>query len=118
MTSTVLVAAFLFAHGLIHLPMWWVSADASAPFDPRHSWAWKRSGTASVVLATATAVLYVVAGAALAAQAGAWSAVAVAAGVTGLVLKAVWFHPWLSFGVLLDAGVVAAAALHWPASLP
>lgn len=37
--------------------------------------------------------------------------------MTGLVLKAVWFNPWLLVGVLLDAGVLAAVFGQWPASL-
>ncbi|MFF3403665.1 hypothetical protein ACFYW6_34870 [Streptomyces sp. NPDC002659] len=42
---------------------------------------------------------------------------AVAAAVSGLVLKAVWFNPWLLVGLLLDAGVLAAVFGQWPASL-
>ncbi|MDT7839954.1 hypothetical protein [Streptomyces justiciae] len=35
----------------------------------------------------------------------------------GLLLRTLWFNPWLSLGVLLDAGVIAAVLLTWPASL-
>jgi hypothetical protein len=40
----------------------------------------------------------------------------VAAGL-GLVLKTLYFHPWLSLGVLLDLGVLSAALTQWPVSL-
>ncbi|MFI0980833.1 hypothetical protein ACH4SP_27955 [Streptomyces sp. NPDC021093] len=126
--QTALVTVFLVRHGLAHLPVWWASsagsARSSAPFDPRHSWAFAvaelpqaRAGQASVLLAGAVAVLYVAAGAAVVAQADAWPAVAVAAAAAGLALKALWFHAWLSFGVLLDLGVIAAVTMNCPGSL-
>ena len=68
-------------------------------------------------LAAVTAMLYIIAGAAAAAHSGGSPDAAVAAAVSGLVLKAVWFNPWLLVGVLLDAGVLAAVFGQWPASL-
>lgn len=35
----------------------------------------------------------------------------------GLLLKVLWFDPWLGLGVLLDVGVVVAVACTWPASV-
>jgi len=123
--TTALVSAFLFLHGLVHLPVWLPQPGRSEPFDPRHSWALAAAGlpqarvmgTAAVGLASATAVLYVIAGAATAAQSSGWATAAVTAAAVGLVLKALWFNPWLSLGMLLDAGVITAVAMTWPASL-
>jgi hypothetical protein len=70
-----------------------------------------------VALASDTAILYVLAGAGLAAGAGWWSMAALVAASWGLVLKAIWFHPWLTVGALLDAAVVLAVAQSWPGSL-
>ncbi|GHC52624.1 hypothetical protein [Streptomyces flavofungini] len=126
--TTALVAAFLLLHGLAHLPVWLPAsgrpAQQSAPFDPRHSWALAFAGLpqsravrAAVILASATALLYVIAGTAATTQARGWPVAALTAAASGLVLKALWFNPWLSFGVLLDAGVITAVALNWPGSL-
>jgi hypothetical protein len=35
----------------------------------------------------------------------------------GLIQKAVFFHPWLSIGVLIDLAVLADAVTGWPVSL-
>ncbi|MCI3241836.1 MULTISPECIES: hypothetical protein [Streptomyces] len=125
---TLLVAAFLVVHGLLHPGVWTAPqqrADgAAAPFTPGHSWLLTSAGvsttsaaTAALTLAWWTAVVYVVAGSGVAAGAGWWPTAALVAASSGLVLKAVWFDPWLSVGVLLDLGVIAAVACSWPASL-
>jgi hypothetical protein len=123
---TALAAALLIAHGLLHLGVWAPHdrRDTPEPFDPRHSWAlaaahvgYFPAAAVSVALASDTAILYVLAGAGLAAGAGWWSMAALVAASWGLVLKAIWFHPWLTVGALLDAAVVLAVAQSWPGSL-
>ena len=42
---------------------------------------------------------------------------AVAAAIVGLALKVLYFNPWLTLGILLDAGVLSAALLSWPVGL-
>ncbi|MFG2026902.1 hypothetical protein [Streptomyces sp. NPDC048825] len=42
---------------------------------------------------------------------------AVIAASAGLLLKALWFSPWLSLGTLLDAGVLTAALASRPGSV-
>ncbi|WP_328500535.1 hypothetical protein OG828_07345 [Streptomyces sp. NBC_00457] len=123
--TTALVATFLFLHGLVHLPVWLAQDDRNEPFDPRHSWPLATAGlpqarvvsSAAVGLASVTTILYVIAGAATAAQSSGWATAAILAASVGLVLKALWFNPWLSLGVLLDAGVITAVLMSWPASL-
>jgi hypothetical protein len=46
-----------------------------------------------------------------------WPTAALVGAVGGLLLKAIWFDPWLSVGVLLDVGVIMAVACTWPASV-
>ncbi|MEU6379836.1 hypothetical protein [Streptomyces sp. NPDC046909] len=124
--TTALVAVFLILHGLLHLCVWTASvpADGSAPFDPGHSWALEAAHVsaaparaAALVLAWYTAVVYVVAGVGAIGGSGWWSGAAIVAASSGLALKAIWFHPWLTVGVLLDVGVIVAVASAWPASL-
>jgi hypothetical protein len=45
-----------------------------------------------------------------------WAPAAVLAAAVALALKLVWLHPWLTVGVLLDLGVVAAVTAGSPAS--
>jgi hypothetical protein len=42
---------------------------------------------------------------------------ATAAALTGLALKVLFFHPWLSLGVLFDAAVLVFAVGSWPVDL-
>ncbi|MEV0173566.1 hypothetical protein AB0I00_20915 [Streptomyces sp. NPDC050803] len=123
--TTALVSAFLFVHGLLHLAVWLPHDTAEQPFNPRHSWALAAAGVprarvvdrAAIGMAAVTAMLYVIAGSAAAAQSGGWATAAVIAACAGLLLKALWFNPWLTLGVLLDVGVVAAVLTSWPGSL-
>lgn len=117
-----LITTFFITHGLVHLAIYATppSSDKPAPFDPSRSWAlggtsttWSRS--ASVALACAVAAAYSAAGLMVAIDAPAAAAVAGLAAVLGLVLKGLWFHPWLTLGVALDIAVAVAAVQAWPA---
>ncbi|HET6861049.1 MAG TPA: hypothetical protein VFH94_28625 [Streptomyces sp.] len=121
-----LVTAFLILHGLLHLCVWAtpVRSDKPPPFDPGHSWVLTAAHVSAaparvavLLLAWFTTLVYVLAGAGVAAGAQWGPAAAVVAAMSGLVLKVIWFHPWLTFGVLLDAGVIAAVGSAWPGSL-
>ncbi|MFF1680089.1 hypothetical protein ACFVYG_29120 [Streptomyces sp. NPDC058256] len=123
---TALVTAFLIVHGLLHPGVWTapVQPENPPPFDPGRSRALTAAHlsaaparAAALALAWYTALVYVVAGVGTAAGGGWWPTAAIVAAISGLVLKAIWFDPWLSVGVLLDVGVIVAVACAWPASL-
>jgi hypothetical protein len=116
----------LVAHALVHFRIWVTPPDPEnpPPFSPGHSWALssahvteETSRAAATALAVVTALLYAIAGVALLADAGWWAPAAVVAAAGGLVLKVIWFDPWLLPGIALDAGVILAVTLTWPASL-
>jgi hypothetical protein len=116
---TWLAGLFLMAHGLIHAALWCTPFDpAKAPFDPRHSWLAARLGAdgparpLSVILALSATVLFLVAGAAVLAGAGWAGAAAVTAAALSLLLTALVFHPWLSINALINAAIIAVAALN------
>lgn len=125
---TWVVAAFLIAHGGVHLAVWLppapTEAERPAPFAPDHSAVLVRtkvSATAAhlvaVRLAGAVAALYVVAGLAVALGSGWAAGLAATAAVVGVALKLLFYNPWLTLGIVLDLAVLGAALLDWPISL-
>jgi hypothetical protein len=122
---TFLVAAFLLVHGLLHPGVWTAPQQPAepSPFDPGHSWALTAAHVSpasaratALALAWYTALVYAVAGAGALAGSDWWPTAALVGAASGLVLKTIWFDPWLSVGVLLDVGVVVAVSCTWPAS--
>jgi hypothetical protein len=125
---TWLIAAFLIAHGAVHLAVWLPpapsDAEHSAPFAPDHSAVLTRihvrQTTAHMTaerLAGAATVVYIVAGMAVALGSGWAVGLTAVAALLGLTLKCLFFNPWLSLGVLLDAMVLTSALGSWPVTL-
>jgi hypothetical protein len=115
----VAVGIFLILHGLVHLGIWGPSSAPDAPWDTSRSWLLRGADkgtrrTVAIVLATITTIGYVLAGVALLAGGQWWSPAAIMASVVSLVLLFGYFHPWLSFGFLLDAAIIWAAVASWP----
>ena len=126
---TVALVGFLAVHGLLHLAIWFPHPEPDPgkppPFHPDHSAVLAAVNSPrttvhqlSLVLAAGTATTYVLAAIAVAMGAG-WAApAAVAAGLFGLLLKVLYFHPWLVLAVMLDLAVVLAGTLGWPVNVP
>ena len=123
---TAAVTAFLIAHGLIHLGIYIapIKPDERVPYDPSSSWALRalHVGTAPMHAAAASLALmvaatYTAAGLAVPFSLPAAGGLALVAAGVALVLKAVWYNPWLKLGVLLDFIVIYAVAYSWPPSL-
>lgn len=126
--KTFLVVGFLALHGLLHLAVWLPKPSQDPahppPFEPDHSSVLtaahvpvKTTHSLAIGLAVGACVAYLLAALVVALGTGWAVAVAVAAAVLGLLLKGLYFHPWLSFGVLLDLGVLSAALWEWPVAL-
>lgn len=127
--TTFALVAFLAVHGLLHAAIWLPHTipdpDRPPPFVPDHSGVLTVAAVShevahrlAVGLAIATAVLYVLAATAVTLESGSAASVVAAAAVLGLVLKVVFFHPWLTLGLLLDLLVLSIALLEWPVALP
>jgi hypothetical protein len=125
---TALVVAFLAAHGLVHLAVWLPhpepDPDRPPPFEPDHSALLAAAAApveaihrVAVGAAVAVTTAYLLAALLVAIGGPGALAVTLAAAALGLVQKALFFHPWLSLGVLIDAGVLAGALVGWPVSL-
>jgi hypothetical protein len=127
-----LIAAFLFAHGAIHIsylaPRPRATAEGPAwPFTLERSGILTPAGVGSDVIRTVGSALVVVTLAAFTlaaacvlglAPATLWPAVAAGAG-SSIALLLLFFHPWLVLGLLIDLGLLAIAFLsRWsPAAL-
>lgn len=126
--TTFLVVGFLALHGLLHLAVWLPKPAPDPakppPFEPDHSAVLtavhvpvRSVHKLAIGLATAACAAYLLA-AVVVAVGSSWAVgVAVVAALLGLVLKGLYFHPWLSVGVLLDLGVLTAALWEWPVAL-
>jgi hypothetical protein len=68
-------------------------------------------------LAVATTAAYLLAAAAVGGDATWAASAAITAAALGLALKALFFHPWLSVGVLLDVAVLMSALIGLPVAL-
>lgn len=124
--TTLVVVAFLIVHGLLHLAIWLPKPapenGGAPPFEPDHSAVLtrvmpeQRTHQLALDLAWASTIAFVGAGIAVAVDVAAAPLAAVAA-VIGLVLKGLYFNPWLAIGVGLDLAVLASALFGWPVSL-
>jgi hypothetical protein len=123
---TGLLVAFLAVHGLLHLAIWVPPPQPqdSAPFRPDHSAVLTAVRTPAVAvrslargLALGAAVMYVLAAVGVAVGAGWAAAAALVAALLGLLLKGLYFHPWLLLGIALDGLVFAAVMTGWPVNV-
>lgn len=127
--ATFLVVGFLLVHGLLHLAVWLPHPDPRpdhpAPFEPDHSRVLtavhveqQTTHQVAVVLAVATAAVYVVSGLAVWIGLPSAAAIVALAAVIGLAMKVLYFDPWLLIGIGLDAMVLTSAVAGWPVTLP
>lgn len=125
----VLLGSFLIAHGLVHAAIWLPQAfgvnatlDPTAPFDPGHSWLLQSVSDGglrwlSVGMALVATLGFVVAGVGLFAHQELWRPLTIGTCVISLALFLVYFTPWLSAAVLIDAALLLALLVaHWPAA--
>lgn len=126
--TTFLIVAFLLVHGLLHLAVWLPKPapqpDKPPPFQPDHSALLTEAHVQqptvhrlAIGLAVTAAVLYGIAGLAVAIGSDWAIPLAVLAGTVGLTIKLVFFHPWLSVGIALDVLVLTSALVEWPVAL-
>ena len=122
---TAILAAFLMVHGFLHLAIWlrhFASDTAKpAPFRPDHSAVLSAVHTPhqvghwiSIILALGAAWLYVSAGGLGALGMTGATTLAGTAALWGIALKVVFFHPWMTIGLVLDICVLLAAISGWP----
>jgi hypothetical protein len=134
MLPTILLAAFLLAHGLIHASFLSPRPSATAggpawPFDLGRSWILSPLGAPSRVTRVLGLALVVatVGGYALAAvvalgvgPGGLWIPAVILGAAPSLALLLLYFHPWLALGVAIDVVLVWVVTVGaWtPRALP
>jgi hypothetical protein len=118
---------FLIAHGLVHLlyllPR--PENDPTYPFVPETRWFSGAVGleagaakTIAAALSIGVALVFLISGIAVFASADIWAAAAAVGSLLSLTLLVLFYHPWLSIGVVIDIAILADVWLaHAPASL-
>jgi hypothetical protein len=117
-----LLGGLFVAHGLVHTAVWATpTKEGGMPFDPKRSWALSALGlgpsarSLAVALALLATAAFVAVGIGVWAGQGWWRPLAVASAAGSFALMALYFHPWLSVGVLLDVAIFAALVwTAWP----
>ena len=123
--TRLLLGVFLIAHGALHPAIYTIPYDPEkAAFDPGRSWALAAAHVAelptrtfSTTFSVLAGVLFLFSGIALLISSSIWIPLAASGAMVGLVLKGLYFHPWLIVGVLIDLVVLWAATAGWPPSL-
>jgi len=123
--TRLLLGVFLIAHGALHPAIYTIPYDPEkAAFNPGRSWALVAAHVAelptrtfSTALSVPAGVLFLFSGIALLVSSSMWIPLAASGAMAGLVLKGLYFHPWLIVGVLIDVVVLWAATAGWPPSL-
>jgi hypothetical protein len=120
-----LFAAFLVAHGLVHIAVWTSARTAQAQgTHPDHSWILGDRHSLVVGLTYAVVVLFVVGGIALLFGATWWVPLAIAASAMSILLVALFpgaiAGPWIIAPLAIDVGLIATlVGSTWPvADLP
>lgn len=106
----------IIVHAVITAVVWMAPLVPDAPFNPGHSWLLGDTrgiaAPASLLLALALAAT----GTGLLLGQAWWAPLGLAAGVAGAGFIVVYFHPWLSLAIVINAAIAIAAAVdhsHW-----
>jgi len=125
--ARLLIGGFLVAHGLIHR-LYFTAPPPNTDmekwaFHPDRSWLLGRLGIGPaalrqicLVLSTITIAVFVLAGISLIIGADWWRALTAAAAAGGLVLLILFWHPWLLFGIALNAAILILLWEGWPSA--
>jgi hypothetical protein len=133
-TLRTLIGIFLIAHGFMTMslatvpvpaqgglhtpffPSWWRdNVDSTWPAS-RLGWSNGLVRTTGWILWTAALVLFAAAGAGLLGIPGLsnlWQIFAAAGGFISLILLALFWHPWLVLGVLINLGILGGVITGW-----
>jgi hypothetical protein len=130
---TLIIAAFLFIHGAIHLSFLSPRPPATAggpswPFALERSWILSRLGVSpdllrvlGLALSAATFAAFTLAALGVIGllPAGVWPAAVATGAGSSLALLVLFFHPWLVLGLIIDAALLAAVFIaDWSPAAP
>lgn len=100
---------FLIVHALITLAVWVAPLLPDAPFNPAHSWLVGDSRhiamPTSIVLAAALAAT----GIGMILGQPWWAPLGLASGITAAAFVVVYFNPWLSLAIAINAAIAVTA---------
>lgn len=130
MKLTMFIGGFLIAHGVMHPLVIMPSGGPDGPLTrgvlhPGRAWLWSAlglsEGTSRVILVGLMGialVAYVIAGVGYFGPYAWWRPAAVAGSVASLLALGLYWHWWVTAGVLLDLLILLAIILRWAPARP
>jgi hypothetical protein len=101
-----LIAAFLIAHGVLHLLIWGTPPRDDAPFDAHKSPAFGDVRVASTVLATAAGIAFIMAGIVYLTGDHWWAVAAIAGAALSTAVILLTFTPWWLFALAINVAIL------------
>lgn len=109
-----IVGWLLIVHAIITGVVWSAPLLPDAPFNPSQSWLLGDARHLAVPASLVLAVALCATGIGLLTGQAWWAPVGLATGATATVFVLLYFNPWLSLAVVINAAIAAAAAASLP----
>jgi len=97
-------------HAVLTAVVWAAPLLPDAPFNPGHSWLIGDSRSIAVPTSLILALALAATGVGLLSGQSWWAMLALAAGAVGALFTLVYFNPWLSLAVAINAAIGLAGA--------
>ncbi len=107
---------FLIVHALITLAVWVAPLLPDAPFNPAHSWLVGDSRTITVPTSILLAVALATTGIGVLLGQPWWAPLGLTTGITATAFVVIYFNPWLSLAIAINAAIAIGAAQNLPAA--
>ena len=102
----------LTAHALITAAVWVAPLLPDAPFNPAHSWLLGETRHVSLPTSIALAVALAGTGLGVLLDQSWWAPLGLAGGIGAALFTVVYFHPWLSLAIVINAGIALVTTQH------
>lgn len=106
----------IIAHAVITGVIWAAPLLPDAPFNPSHSWLLGDSRPVAAPAGLILALALAATGAGLLLNQPWWAPLGLATAAAAAIFTVVYFHPWLSLAVAINAAIAIAASSNLPQS--
>ena len=106
----------IIAHALITGVIWTAPLLPDAPFNPSHSWLLGDSRPIAAATSLLLALALAATGVALLLNQSWWAPLGLATGAAAAVFMLVYFNPWLSLAIVINAAIAITATSNLSAA--